>query len=141
VSAEALGIRVPARILVKAKAGLNSASLSATARAENLKRRLCDQHLINDLRETAMTKQKSVLLTAALAGLLISGSHALAEDNSSAAVGECHGINSCKGKGACAGEGNSCKGQNSCKGKGWTKLTKTKCEKKKGTFKEMAKHT
>lgn len=85
-----------------------------------------------------MNKQKTILVTAAIAGLLMTGPAALADDTK-AAVGECHGVNSCKGKGACAGEGNSCKGQNSCKGKGWVKMTKAKCDKKKGTFKEMAK--
>ncbi len=53
----------------------------------------------------------------------------------SADMGECHGINSCKGTGACGGKGHSCAGKNSCKGKGWLKLSKADCTAKKGKFK------
>lgn len=51
-----------------------------------------------------------------------------------ATMGECHGINSCKGQGACGGKGHSCAGKNSCKGKGWVELSKSDCDAKKGKF-------
>lgn len=89
-----------------------------------------------------MTNSKAIFLGAAMAGLLLGSTQGHAADkaaSSKAAVGECHGVNSCKGKGECAGQSNSCKGQNACKGQGWTKLSKKACDKKKGTFKEMAK--
>ena len=87
-----------------------------------------------------MTKQKSIWLTAAIAGLLISSPVSNAADETKPVLGECHGANSCKGKGACAGKEVSCQGQNSCKGKGWVKLSKAQCDKKKGIFKkEVAK--
>lgn len=82
--------------------------------------------------------KQSLLFTAAIAGLIM-GAQTATASGSEKVVGECHGVNSCKGKSACAGESNSCKGQNSCKGKGWVKMDKEKCDKKKGTFKEMAK--
>ncbi len=50
-------------------------------------------------------------------------------------MGECHGVNSCKGQGVCGGKAHSCAGKNSCKGQGWLKLSKDDCEKKNGTFK------
>lgn len=52
------------------------------------------------------------------------------------AKGECHGINSCKGKGECGGSGHSCAGKNECKGKGWLSMTEKECNEKKGTFKK-----
>lgn len=86
--------------------------------------------------------KNSILLSAAVAGLMMASSQSFASGDTSgkaqAAVGECHGINSCKGKSACKGESNACKGQNSCKGKGWVKLSKKACEKKGGTYKESA---
>jgi uncharacterized membrane protein len=88
-----------------------------------------------------MINQKSIFLTAALAGLLLSGSQAQADDTTKEVVGECHGINSCKSKGECAGKGTTCAGQNSCKGKGWTKLSKKACKEKKGKFTEKEKPT
>jgi uncharacterized membrane protein len=79
---------------------------------------------------------KSVLATAALAGLLMGvGCSSTSTETASSPMGECHGINSCKGTGACGGEGHSCAGQNKCKGQGWLKMSKTDCDTKKGTFK------
>jgi len=90
-----------------------------------------------------MTKatMKSLLLTAALSGLLTgattvsaaatnsnSGTSSITRAmglSSSSAYDEpqtdkhaCKGQNSCKGKGGCKTGDNGCKGQNSCKGKG-----------------------
>src|SRR5712671_3400021 len=85
-----------------------------------------------------MTKsKKSLIVGAALAGLLASGSAVQASNLlSNAKAGSqdkdqksekakdvkdrhaCKGQNSCKGKGGCKSSDNGCKAQNSCKGKG-----------------------
>ena len=87
---------------------------------------------------------KNIILTAAMAGLMLSACASTStSDVPASAEGECHGVNSCKGKGECGGMmsmlsgGNSCAGKNSCKGKGWVKLTKSECDSKSGTFKKM----
>jgi hypothetical protein len=91
-----------------------------------------------------MTKVNYNLMNAALGGLLVAAtvSTAMANDTKGysptnadpRAMGECHGINACKGSAACHGAGNSCAGRNSCKGQGWVKATKSECEKKGGSF-------
>lgn len=80
---------------------------------------------------------KSVLVAAAVAGLMMAGCSSAQKTStaSDAAMGECHGINSCKGQGECGGAGHSCAGKNTCKGQGWLKLSKADCDAKKGTFK------
>lgn len=87
-----------------------------------------------------MTKTNKTLMTAALGGLMLAAtiSAATADEAKPAAdkMGECHGINSCKGTGACHGAGNSCAGKNACKGQGWVKSTKADCEAKGGKYKE-----
>ena len=91
-----------------------------------------------------MTRTNRTLMTAALGGLMLAAtlSAASAEEKKADAakaadtkMGECHGVNSCKGTGACNTADNSCAGKNSCKGKGWIKATKADCEAKGGTFK------
>ncbi len=77
---------------------------------------------------------KTVIVTAALAGLMLAGCATTPADPA-LAKGECHGINACKGKGDCGGPGYSCAGKNSCKGQGWLSLTKAECDTKGGTFK------
>ncbi len=83
----------------------------------------------------------TILTAAALTGLMMAGCSSVTKstsDSSSAVTqGECHGVNSCKGTGDCGGAGYSCAGKNSCKGKGWVKLSKTDCDAKGGTFKNM----
>lgn len=88
-------------------------------------------------------KTNKTLMTAALGGLMLAAtiSTASAAEEGTAApaagkMGECHGINACKGTGACHGAGNSCAGKNACKGQGWTKTSKADCESKGGKFKE-----
>ncbi|MGY0399636.1 MAG: BufA2 family periplasmic bufferin-type metallophore [Ostreibacterium sp.] len=49
-------------------------------------------------------------------------------------LGECHGINSCKGQSSCASANNDCAGQNTCKGKGWVKTDRKTCDAKAGKF-------
>lgn len=49
--------------------------------------------------------------------------------------GECHGVNSCKGKGECGGPGWDCAGNNTCKGQGWITTTAADCKKQAGKFK------
>ena len=90
-----------------------------------------------------MTKagMKSLLMTAAMSGLLTGASATLsatpsnnnsgtssvsrvmgltssAFDDSKTEKHACKGQNSCKGKGGCKSSDNGCKGKNSCKGKG-----------------------
>ncbi|TGK01249.1 hypothetical protein EHQ53_08940 [Leptospira langatensis] len=79
---------------------------------------------------------KSMIIGAALTGLLSTGAVAEQKAAKEEAKGECHGINSCKGTGDCGGKGHSCAGKNSCKGQGWMSLTKKDCEAKKGKFKD-----
>ncbi len=87
---------------------------------------------------------KSLLLTAAMTGLLSVGVPSFASANNSTAQGtnasnnsgkstissllpqnnqqgdkhSCKGKNDCKGQGGCKSSDNGCKGKNSCKGKG-----------------------
>jgi len=93
---------------------------------------------------------KSAMFKAAVSGVLaIAASAALADGVKKesakdakidgATMGECHGMNSCKGQGACGGKGHSCAGKNSCKGKGWLQLSKADCDAKKGNFVEEKK--
>ena len=81
--------------------------------------------------------QKNLMLGAALAGLILAGSsiNQAVASGTEVAKGECHGVNSCKGKGECGGTGHSCAGKNSCKGKGWVTKTEAECKKLKGQFK------
>ena len=91
-----------------------------------------------------MTRTSKSLMTAALGGLMLAATiqTASAEEKAAEAgkgdtkMGQCHGVNACKGKGACHGEGVSCAGNNACKGKGWIKASKADCEKQGGTYKE-----
>ncbi|PIU01027.1 MAG: hypothetical protein COT74_00540 [Bdellovibrionales bacterium CG10_big_fil_rev_8_21_14_0_10_45_34] len=79
---------------------------------------------------------KTLLVAAALAGLVAtSGCSSTQKNQGEVAMGECHGINSCKAQGECGGAGHSCAGKNSCKGQGWVKLSKSDCSQKGGTFK------
>lgn len=83
--------------------------------------------------------KKSILLRAALTGLIIASTSATEAVRAEANLGECHGVNSCKGKSECSGKANSCSGKNTCKGKGWIKLTNKDCKAKHGTFKPTKK--
>lgn len=86
---------------------------------------------------------KALILSAAVAGLMAT---AHAKDAKKAApadhkpvaaagMGECHGVNTCKGTGACGGQGHECAGKNSCKGKGWVSMSEADCKAKKGEWK------
>lgn len=84
-----------------------------------------------------LKKTKNGLTLAATAALFIGG----CASNSNSAVtapksdmGQCSGVNSCKGAGSCATANNGCAGQNSCKGKGWLPLAKSDCEARGGQF-------
>lgn len=86
---------------------------------------------------------KMLLASAALGGLVLAATttpawadDAAAGAEGSTAMGECHGVNSCKGTGDCGGKGHACAGKNECKGHGWIKSTKADCESKGGDFKE-----
>ncbi len=82
--------------------------------------------------------KKTVGFAATTAALLIAGcagdkemSNKSMSDNS---MGQCHGVNSCKGSSACATAESTCKGNNSCKGKGWVAASKANCDAKGGKF-------
>jgi hypothetical protein len=80
---------------------------------------------------------KKLLLSAAVAGLVIGGS-VLASDSEKPAgkTVHCKGINSCKGTGDCGGKTHGCAGQNACKGKGWKKLSQKECDAASAALKE-----
>ena len=80
---------------------------------------------------------KSILIAAAIAGLTMTACSTTGGHSSTAstAAGECHGVNSCKGKGECGGAGHACAGKNTCKGQGWIKISKADCDKQNGKFK------
>jgi hypothetical protein len=90
-------------------------------------------------------KKKSVLLGAAVSSLIFAAGcatdgmqkDAMNKTSGKQAMGECHGVNSCKGTGDCGGKGHMCAGKNSCKGKGWKKMSKSDCMEKGGEFKKM----
>ena len=84
-----------------------------------------------------MENKTKALLSVALTTLLVTASGCATTGAASGdlAKGECHGINSCKGKGECGGTGYSCAGNNACKGQGWVTLTQADCTAKAGTFK------
>ncbi len=80
---------------------------------------------------------KSLLLGAALSGLLLASGCAHSMDSLAAgemAKGQCHGVNDCKGKGECKTANNSCEGKNDCKGKSWMSMAKTDCDTKGGIY-------
>lgn len=87
----------------------------------------------------SMTKKVGLSVTAA-AALLIAGcasDESVAEATvSESDMGQCHGVNSCKGTSACATAESSCSGQNACKGKGWLTTSKGDCDSQNGTFKQ-----
>lgn len=80
---------------------------------------------------------RNLLLAAALSGLALV---ATAKEKTSTVIpeiiGQCHGINSCKGTSACHSEKNTCAGTNTCKAQGWLKTSDKECTKKKGVFKK-----
>jgi hypothetical protein len=101
----------------------------------------CNINQFRSERKTPMTKStmKSLLMTAAMSGLLTGASTAVSASTTSTsnsgpsnlarALGHasasnfndkhaCKGQNSCKGTGGCKTGDNGCKGKNSCKGKG-----------------------
>jgi hypothetical protein len=55
-----------------------------------------------------MKSSKKVLLSAALGGLFFASCTTPAPSSDSTAMGECHGVNGCKGKGECGGKGHEC---------------------------------
>ena len=87
-----------------------------------------------------MTKVNSTLMTAALGGLMLAAtmSAASADDRKGNTpplpdtMGECHGVNSCKGTSSCKTALSKCKGKNSCKGMGWTTTSAKDCTSKGG---------
>ena len=78
-----------------------------------------------------MIRKKSALIGAALSGLIMTAGCASMDGSTGGtqvAMGQCHGVNSCKGKGECKTAVSSCEGKNDCKGKGWITMSKSECE-------------
>ena len=82
-----------------------------------------------------LNSKSGATLAAAAATLFLAGATMTTVAQAQVAgEGHCIGANACKGKGACKGGANACKGQNACKGKGFSSLTKEKCDAAKGKF-------
>ena len=90
-----------------------------------------------------MNSRSKLLMGAALGGILMAASCGGSDGSNSGeapaanAMGECHGINACKGQSACHTKEHACAGQNSCKGKGWLEMSKSDCDQKGGNWQEM----
>ena len=80
-----------------------------------------------------MNSKKALLSSAALAGLMVAAGCATNYDGHGnyggghATLGQCHGVNACKGKGECSTASHDCAGENSCEGKGWIKMSQAQC--------------
>ncbi len=87
--------------------------------------------------------RKNTKITLATAAALLVGCSSNADtvsaDQSALDMGQCLGVNSCKGSGSCASPANNCASQNSCKGKGWLALNKQECSDRKGKFRGFKK--
>ena len=83
--------------------------------------------------------KKSYLVAAAVSGLMLatSGCATGGSANADTTVGQCHGVNACKGTGDCGGKDHNCGGKNACKGQGWNKMSQADCDAKGGTFKAI----
>lgn len=79
--------------------------------------------------------KKSYLVAAAVSGLMLTTGCTTSSTSADVAMGQCHGVNACKGEGDCGGKSHACAGKNACKGKGWKKMTQEDCDTKGGTFK------
>ena len=87
-----------------------------------------------------MTEKNSMLVRAAMAGLV--GAALIAAPAQAAKkakknmqeVVKCYGVNSCSGKGKCGGPGagHECAGKNSCAGQGWLFMPQDSCLSIKG---------
>ena len=80
-------------------------------------------------------QSKTVVITAAVTGLMMVGCASAPKPVADVVMGECHGINACKGQGECGGVGHACAGKNSCKGKGWLKMSHADCDDSAGKYK------
>ncbi len=80
-----------------------------------------------------MLKKKTAAAVALAASALASGS-LVTSASATEELGQCHGVNSCKGQSAGATAESNCAGQNACEGKGWIKTTDKDCKAKGGKF-------
>ena len=89
-------------------------------------------------------QKRTSLAMAAAAAALLSGCASTASQTADvdakteADVGQCYGVNKCKGQGACASKAHACAGQNACKGQGWVTMNRGDCGTKGGRFEEPA---
>lgn len=80
-----------------------------------------------------MLKKKSAIMLAVGAASLITGT-VVTTASAKEDLGECHGVNTCRGQSACETATTDCAGQNACKGKGWINISKKDCDAKGGKF-------
>lgn len=85
-------------------------------------------------------KQRTLLLGAAVSGMLLAAGTLSSQNNQPAndkTQGKCMGVNSCKGKGDCHTKDHTCAGKNGCSGKGWKKMSVKECNDKKGKWEKL----
>ncbi|HEY4127366.1 MAG TPA: hypothetical protein VGN70_04920 [Gammaproteobacteria bacterium] len=66
-----------------------------------------------------VSTSRGLALAAAAATLFVLAPLAAYADAGADQIGNCYGVNACKGKSSCKTADNSCVGKNSCKGKGF----------------------
>ncbi len=77
---------------------------------------------------------RGLALATVAASLFALAPIAIADDGAQA-LGNCYGVNACKGKSSCKTATSGCQGQNSCKGKGFVdSVSKGTCDQLGGRF-------
>src|SRR5437879_7682033 len=85
-------------------------------------------------KEERMRVNKGMLIASAAASLIMAGALTARADQGKTGgdMGNCAGVNACKGQGSCASAENSCAGKNAWKGKGVVEMVAADCTKKGG---------
>ncbi|HEY3644042.1 MAG TPA: hypothetical protein VGM16_01780 [Gammaproteobacteria bacterium] len=78
---------------------------------------------------------RGLALASAAASLFVLAPLAVHADAGADPLGNCYGVNACKGKSSCKTAENSCVGKNSCKGKGFVdSVSQGTCDQLGGRF-------
>jgi len=78
---------------------------------------------------------RGLALAAAAASLFTLAPLAVHADTGADQIGNCYGVNACKGKSSCKTAENACVGKNTCKGKGFVdSVSKGTCDQLGGRF-------
>jgi uncharacterized membrane protein len=78
---------------------------------------------------------RGLALAAAAASLFALAPLAVRADVSADQIGNCYGVNACKGKSSCKTAENACVGRNACKGKGFVdSVSRGTCDQLGGRF-------